>query len=993
MKEKYSLSSVQKPIWLDQNLNAGSPIYNVGGYVAINGEIDVAVFEVALNNVIKESDALRARFLFDDDTPSQVFPDAEKYAVKYADFSGQTGGKEKCIQEIEKDLSVPIPLNQDLAFKFELYKIDGNLFFWYIKIHHILIDGWGISLLIEKVSEEYTLLKNNQPRELKQSYSYIDFLREDESYLNSKEFETDKTYWSEKFKCFENEITNKNKLIDKSIRKHLIVKRHTYDIISLEAKNTGISPLHFFLGLLYTYFSKAHQKSDLVFGTPIINRSKAVFKKTIGLFINVSPIRICINNELSFKALTQEIRKELREAFKHQKYPINLLVKDLHLKSPDELFQVTLSYEKHSYSTRFAGHESRDTIISGNHEKAYLSVFVRQYQENEDVKIDFDFNYSYWDEPLMDLFIERFDWLLQHAIKNTNIPIGDLTIIPEREKQKLLLEFNQASLDIPVHKTVIDLFEVNIAKYPDHIAITDGEKKITYRELSAKVNQLANCLIEKCNITPGDIAGIMLERSEELIISILGVLKAGAAYVPIDPDYPLERVEYMLRDSGAKLLLTKGNNFCSQNTFGLDIIEVDSIATSFPELSITRNSLSTADKLACIIYTSGSTGRPKGVKLSHASLAGYVQTFIGYFNAGEKDTMLHHSSIAFDIAIEEIFSSVCSGMRMVIAKAGGKDIEELWNIINKEKVSIISATPLLINELNKKISSDNSLRIVISGGEELKPSYVSRLVLHTHVYNTYGPTETTVCATYHPVTSVNDAACLGKPIANKKIYLLSANLELLPIGETGEICIAGNGIAEGYLNLPELTAEKFIENPFVKNEKLFRTGDMGRWSPEGNLYFSGRKDDQIKLNGHRIELGEIENALLSFKKIKQAAAAVKPVNDYKVLIAWYVSEIEINQHKIRNHLKQTLPQSMLPAYFVRVKEIPLLTNGKTDKRSLPLPDDLNPENITREYAAPNTESEHTLAEVWQAVLNIARIGIHDNFFVLGGDSIKAIQIG
>lgn len=305
----------------------------------------------------------------------------------------------------------------------------------------------------------------------------------------------------------------------------------------------------------------------------------------------------------------------------------------------------------------------------------------------------------------------------------------------------------------------------------------------------------------------------------------------------MDPDYPLERVEYMLRDSGAKLLLTKKNKSFAQNAFASDIIEVDGIPANIPGLLPVGYPLSSADRLACIIYTSGSTGKPKGVQLSHASLADYVQTFIGYFKPDENDAMLHQSSIAFDTSAEEIFSSLCSGMRMVIAKEGGKNVEELWNAINKEKISIISTTPLVINELNKKINNDTSLRIVISGGEELKPSYVDQLVLHTDVYNTYGPTEATVCATYHHVKSANDAACLGKPIANRKIYLLNENLELSPIGDMGEICIAGNGIAEGYLNLPELTAQKFIDSPFAKNEKIFRTGDIGRWSMEGTLHF------------------------------------------------------------------------------------------------------------------------------------------------------------
>ncbi|MEB9613525.1 amino acid adenylation domain-containing protein, partial [Bacillus cereus] len=583
---------------------------------------------------------------------------------------------------------------------------------------------------------------------------------------------------------------------------------------------------------------------------------------------------------------------------------------------------------------------------------------------------------------------------IQQVVNNPQICIQDLEVVTAEEKAQILEVFNNTVSEYPREKTIHQLFEEQVERTPDHLAVVFEDQQLTYRELNERANQLARTL-RKEGVQANQLVGIMVERSLEMIVGILGILKAGGAYVPIDPEYPQERIRYMLEDSGTKILLLQ-RHLQHKNTFTSKVLFLDDAAVYHKDGSNLESKIG-PNNLAYVIYTSGTTGNPKGILTTHQNIIRVVRD-TNYISLDTQDKVLQLSSYAFDGSTFDIYGSLLNGAELIlISKEILLNMERLTNYIVKENITVLFITTALFNVLvDVNINCLTNIRKILFGGERVSVAHVRKAVQHigeNKIIHVYGPTESTVFATYYEVNEVEDSSenvPIGKPLSNTTTYIVNKNGQLQPIGVAGELWIGGSGLAKSYLNRPDLTSEKFVNNPFIPGERIYKTGDLVRWLSDGNIEYLGRIDQQVKIRGYRIELGEIEANLLKIESVQEAIVVVRENEDRsKQLCAYFVANNDLTVGQIREAMSQELPDYMLPSYFVQLTHMPLTPNGKIDRKVLPEPEQSL--QIGIEYVAPQTPIEEMLVSIWQTVLGVPQIGVLDNFFDLGGDSIKAIQ--
>ncbi|MCP5054812.1 MAG: amino acid adenylation domain-containing protein, partial [bacterium] len=771
---------------------------------------------------------------------------------------------------------------------------------------------------------------------------------------------------------------------------------------------------------LFALLAKYTGNRDIIIGSPIQKQEMEIE------FVNtVLTLRTRPEKSTTFKELLLATRTVIVAATEHQNYPLEVLLEQLDIPYKFDggdfpLFDVVIVNE--------AIHD-KDYIPTGY--IGYKLLFSFR-QADDRIEAVLHYNSMFYEETTIKRIFSHYTHLVLNAVTHADAPLSEAGFLSETEKKQILEDFNGVTTACPEDKTLHRLFAEQAGKNPDRIAVVDREEQISYAELNKKAGQLAGVLSEK-GTAPGTnpIVGIMIEPGVEMMIGIMGILKAGAAYLPIDPDYPEERIDFMLKDSDAIILLTSGElksrrdqirnpksetNPNNQNSnapnknqcFPCVVLnfEHSNFESCFTlhDFGFRISDLSPSG-LAYIIYTSGTTGKPKGVMVEHRNAVAYVHSFYHEFNLTPDDIFLQQASFSFDVFVEEVFPILLTGGRSVIVQRDMLiDMERFSSFMLKQGITIISCSPLLLNEIDK-LPDTGGIRIFINGGDVLKHEYIGNLLKKGGVYNTYGPTESTVCATYYRCSPDDSGSPpIGKPIANYSVYILGNDFQLLPIGVPGELCVAGAGVSRGYLNRPELTVERFIEkdkdfshgrtrtntDKHGENEKVYLTGDLARWLPDGNIEFLGRIDHQVKIRGYRIELGEIENRLLKHQTVKDTVVAVKENDGGDRYLCAYmvtVNEKELNAAELKDYLSGDLPDYMIPAYFVSLDRFPLTATGKVDRKSLPEP------VISREknYVAPRDEVESLLTDIWSEVLEVDRdvIGIDSDFFELGGFSWKA----
>lgn len=721
--------------------------------------------------------------------------------------------------------------------------------------------------------------------------------------------------------------------------------------------------------------SKYTASRDIVVGMPIYKQEQDIE------FINtILPIRSRLEGVNNFKELLVQIRGKISAAVDHQNYPFQVLLDQLHLPlqgSQCPLFDMMV-------------------ILENIHDPAYvrgLSTGITAVFERQDEKVMGKWYYrpANYDLATVERITRHYLQLMDQVLLDVEGEISIISLLNDEERRVIVEQFNVPAHDILRHTTLHQWFEEQVEKTPDHVAVIGAgtNAPVTYRELNTAANQLARRL-RQLGAQPGLAIGLLADPSYPMVAGILGILKSGAAYLPIDTDYPDERIEFMMNDSGASILLIttllKRLSWFHGQILNLDDPQVWSGETDNLEPS------SGPGDLAYIIYTSGTTGRPKGVLVEHRQVTAYLEAFFHQFAIDANDVSIHLTSIAFDAFVEEFYPVLLNGGTFGIpGKNDMMDISRLAEFIRQHRVTMIDCTPLMLNEFNRLELNDlESVRIIISGGDVLKPGYVNRLKETGNVYNTYGPTESTVCATYYHYTASSNLENIpiGKPIKNYNLYILDEINQLQPVGVGGEIGVSGAGVTRGYLNRVELTHDRFIPDPVYLRQRMYRSGDRGRWLEDGNIEFLGRVDRQVKIRGYRIEIGEIEKRILEFPRVSQAVVMVREEGDGEKYLCAYVVPADLDEVELRHFLVIRIPDYMIPQFFVRLEQLPLTASGKIDTRALPEPHVA----AKAEYMEPRDEVERIIQGIWKEVFGLERIGVKDNFFEIGGHSLKGIQV-
>lgn len=996
-KELFELTNPQKSIWYTEQFYNGTTVNNICTSGTVYGKIDVNLLKQAINNVVKQNDSFRIHVVLDNNIAKQYISDYKEFNidVEYINDESEIEDIEK--EEAKYKFNV---IDSDL-FKFKLAISKDKFACIILTVNHLIADSWSLGLVIQEILRNYNALKNNEEI-TQETFSYIDYINSEKEYKTSKKFENDKAYWNEIFETIPEQATIPS--FNKDIKDFSYnAKRLSFEInkdllsnINEFCRENKISVFNFFMAIFSIYIGRVSNIDDFVIGTPILNRSNFKEKHTTGMFVNTVPVRVNGINDGTFKDLACNFATKMMGILRHQKYSYNSVLEDLREKNENvpNLYNIIISYQvTKAFNEKFGNYKTNWTF--NNYCANDFNIHIYDINDTGDLIINYDYLIDkYSIEDVTDVH-NRIINMINQILENNDINSIDIEIVTPEEKDKILNVFNNTKVDYPKNKTIVDLFEEQVEKTPDNVAVVFNDEKLTYRELNEKANVLARLLISK-NIKANDLCGIILNRSLEMIISILAVLKSGAAYIPIDPNYPKDRIEYILKDSNVKIVLTEDEYIPSLSDFNLNIINIKTLE-NFSSDTGNLNIVQSPEDLSYIIYTSGSTGKPKGVMLKKGSLmnlATYCNNYVEYLKNPLYKSIVSVTTVSFDIFIFETLISLQKGLKLVIANENAQTNPILLNsLIKKENVEIMQTTPsrikLLINDF-EHIPFLKNIKYLTLAGEQLPLSLVNELKLISNnitIYNGYGPSETTVFSTLTDITN-HSQITIGKPLSNTQIYILDVNKKLCPIGVAGELYIAGDGVGKGYINNSTLTEKSFIKNIFNNDSIMYKTGDVGFYKNNGEIVCLGRSDSQVKIRGLRIELSEIEQQLLKVSNICNCCVIKKSSENRDFLCAYYIKEGPVNEKNLRIALKQKLPQYMIPQYFVELKQLPYTPNGKIDKRALPEP----VIKTTNSNIIYRNDTDIKLANILKSLLGMDNIDISSSLLELGGDSLTAINL-
>lgn len=993
----YPLTHPQKRIWYIEKIYPNTCLYTIMGSIRIKGTVDFGLLEAAIDIQIKKHEGLRVKLIENNGEASQYVSEYEKTKLNFIDFSIYEDPEREFKNWVEKELKKPFDLDNGKLFDFPLFKISDRDNGFLIKFHHVISDGWSSNLMIQQILDIYTKLLNGEEIDDRVEYSYLDYIGQERKYLESERFQKNKLFWNERFKVLpEAPLNYSSDFIEGNRRTYELDARLSAQIKDF-ATNNKCSINTFFVLLYLLYLYKINQENEVVIGTPVLNRSGQKEKNIFGMFTSTMPFRFTFNDESAVTETMIMIHKQLTECYYNQKYPYNLLVQDLEIKRKgyDNLFNICVNYYNTKVKTELNDGVPVEIVefYSGN-QLYSLQLVVKDWLDSGSLIVDMDYKIHDYTEEQIDHIYRQLNNLVTQIIVNPHEKVSKLSLLSEDEKKLQLDDFNATKTEYPKEKTIVQLFEEQVARTPDKIAISFNNEELSYRVLNDKINQLARFLAGK-GVEKQSIVGLLTDHSIETVIGIFGIIKAGAAYLPVEPDYPDERISYMLEDSGCRILLT---NLEVSDHIGFkgEIVSLhDPNIFTGPVLNLAA--VNKPNDLVYVIYTSGSTGKPKGVMIEHRGLVNYIWWAKKMYVREEHEVFPLYSSLAFDLTVTSIFTPLISGGRIIVY-LDNEDMHVLYRIMNENQATVVKLTPSHLSLLKDMDNSASSVKRFIVGGEDLKAGLAKSI--HEsfggklEIFNEYGPTEAVVGCMIHKYDFENDTKAsvpIGMPADNVNIYILDRSHNLIPLNTIGEMYISGDGIARGYLNRAELTKEKFIYNPFVEHKRMYRTGDLAKLLSTGVIEYVGRADHQVKIRGYRIELGEIEKQLLDHSAIKDAVV-IDRKNEHasKFLYAYIVKSKEISSLELRNDLLNYLPEYMVPSDFIDLDEIPLNSNGKVNRSLLPEPQRKYKDN--REMVTIKSEKADLLIKILSEALNIENISVTDNFHHLGGDSIKAIQV-
>ncbi|OUL26113.1 non-ribosomal peptide synthetase [Nostoc sp. 106C] len=983
----YRLSPQQEHLWRLQSVTQDSS-YIAQCAVSIDGELDVEILKNSLQNVVNHNEILRTSFrcLPGMTIPLQVIADNQDISVNYYDCC-QLSNEDK---EKKIDLLLHQHSFDNSNLQIDLIRLANNQHILLVSLPAMIADAVGLRNLVHEVSRFYAATINNE--ELSDEVlQYADIAEWQHELLTAEEANLGKVYWQQQALLnffdvklpFEKQVSeNVGVFQPQAIRLKI-------DKISQERTNYLSD---FLLTCWQIVLWRNLDNPDVVVGRLYDVRKYEELQAAIGLFAKYLPIASRLQPDLSFNEIWQQVQESVSQGHQWQDY----------FSWQDYTNNLDIAFFPYCFEFKEQAQQVYADTVALNLYKEYVCVDRFKLKlscicQKDGLEVELYYDANCFNAKDIQRLAAQFDKLLSSVFRNPDFAISDLEILSDRELNQLLFEFNNTQVDYDRSQLIHQLFEAQAERTPDNLAVVFDNQQLTYRELNERANQLAHYL-QKLSVKPEVLVGICVERSLSMAIGILAILKAGGAYVPLDPKYPSERLEFILQDIQTPVLLTQQSLLQNLPSTQAKIICLDSDWQTIASESQDNPAVSmTSANLAYIIYTSGSTGKPKGVQITHQNLVNSTQARLNYYQEPVGSFLLL-SSFAFDSSVAGIFWTLCSGGTLVFPKVDGEqDISYLLNLISQNQVTHLLGLPSLYNVILEQANQQELvyLRSAIAAGEscplELVNRHLEKLPLAS-LFNEYGPTEATVWSSvYHCCSQeIGNSVPIGRPIGNAQIYLLDRNLHLVPLGVAGEVYIGGDNLARGYLNRPDLTAERFIPNPFNKGSCLYKTGDLARYLPDGNIEFLGRIDQQVKIRGFRIELGEIETALAQHPSIRaNVVIAREEKSGQKRLVAYIVSQpgqVAPNLSELRHFLEAKLPEYMIPSAFVRINNIPRLPNGKIDLKALPEPE------LSVNFVPPRTAVEKILADIWAQVLRLGQVGIQDNFFELGGDSILSIQI-
>ncbi|WP_162309046.1 non-ribosomal peptide synthetase [Brevibacillus antibioticus] len=982
----YPVSSAQKRQYVLHMFEGAQTSYNISRAHEIIGDVDVERLESILQQLINHHEPLRTSFAMIEGELVQVIQEDVTFAIE------QLEADEDTLEWVAASFIRPFNLGQAPLLRVGIIRLSEQRHVLLYDLHHIIADATSVQLLLRNFFDLY-----NGQEMPPQRIQYKEFSLWQKEQLQSVRMTKQKAYWME---TLSGDLAVLDLPTDFTRPLFRSYEGDTFSF-KIDAELTGM--LHqltretnstLFMVLIATYnvlLAKYSGQNEIIVGTPIAGRNHADLEQMMGMFVNTLVLRNFPDEKKTFVIFLDEVKAHALQAFENQDYPFEELVNALNVKvdpSRNPLFDTMFTLQNMDMSN-MSSDEIAFRPYEFHTESTQFDLQLEAIESEEGIHFNWCYCTKLFRRETMERMATHFVNLLQEITKNKERTIAKLNLLSQAEQEQLLNTFNQTVLAYEQDQTVVQLIEVQAVCTPDKTALVCGNTTLTYRELNERANRVARTL-QSQGVQPSDIVGLIMQRSVEMIVGLLAILKAGAAYVPIDPDYPQDRIAYMLEDSQARALLTQ-QAWREKGTFNGTVICIDD---ALLDDASNLEKLATPTDPAYVIYTSGSTGHPKGIMIEHRSLVNFIAGIRDRIDFAANKPVLCVTTISFDIFFLEAILPLTVGAKVVIAtEQEQQDMHQLARLIKEQHVNMLQMTPTRMQLLHAADDTwTKQVTEVMIGGEGFPLSLLTKLQLNMNarIFNMYGPTETTIWSVVHELTQETEIK-VGTPIANTRLYILGEQLQLLPIGVVGELYIAGDGLAQGYFNRDDLTRERFVVNPYEDGRLMYQTGDLACWQEDGTVQCLGRLDHQVKLRGYRIELGEIEEVLLQHPDITESAVVdYEDESREKYLCVYYVTTGTATEQDVKEYLAQKLPVYFVPAYAVRLDQLPLTANGKINRKALVRPD--YKEQVMVEYVAPRNEQEANITRIWQEVLGVERVGIKDDFFQLGGNSIKAIQI-
>jgi amino acid adenylation domain-containing protein len=1011
--EEFILSFAQQRLWFLTQLEPNSSFYNMSAVVRLQGQLNRHALEESLNEILRRHEVLRTTFKTAEGRPVPVILSSTPLSLPVIDLSQlssaqqQTKVKQLALAEAQQ----PFNLAADLMLRVKLLHLGEQEHVAIFTMHHIASDGWSLDVLVRELSALYQAFCTGQASPLAElPIQYADFAAWQRQWLKGEVLQSQLAYWRRQLDGAPTLL----KLPTDHPRPAIQTFRGaTYSFEISQEQSVGLKTLSqqqectLFMTLLAAFKALLHRytvSEDIVVGSPIANRNRAEIEGLIGFFVNTLVLRTHLGDNPTFGELLSRVREVALGAYAHQDLPFDLLVEELQPQrslSHTPLFQVMFILQNAPMSEiELSGLNL--SLLENNSDTAKFDLTLSMEETASGLVGSFEYNTDLFEVDTIRRMAGHLQTLLSGIIANPEQNLWELPLLTEAEKAQLL-EWNDTQAEYSNSQLIHHLFEAQVERTPGAVAVVFENQQLTYQELNARANQLAHYL-QNLGVGPEVLVGICLERSLDMIVGLLGILKAGGAYVPLDPAYPQQRLAFMLSDSQVPLLLTQEQLVTALPEHQAKVVCLDA---SWGEIAKQTecNPINQAshENLAYVIYTSGSTGQPKGVQIPHSALVNFLSSMRQTPGLTDKDILLSVTTLSFDIAALELYLPLIVGARLVIvSREVAADGTQLLEQLVSFNPTVMQATPATWRMLLAAGWQGSSRLKILCGGEALDHVLANQLLERgTEVWNLYGPTETTIWSAIKKVESnklerTDGVVSIGRPIANTQFYILDTYLRPVPLGVPGELHIGGVGLARGYLNRPELTIEKFISNPFNDDptSRLYKTGDLVCYQPDGTIKYIGRLDHQVKVRGFRIELGEIEAVISQHPAVRETVVVVRLDKlGFQRLVAYIVPQLNqtLAVTELRRFLESNLPNYMVPTAFVMLEALPLTPNGKVDRQALPEVDNIGSEQ-EETFVAPRTAAEEVVAGIWRQVLGFKEVGIHDNFFELGGHSLMVTQV-